>query len=102
MTRKMSYFFDFISQWFFYHVFAGCSEGALIINLYHYADSFSTESALLKVTNDILPNLELKKSILYIGIALSAAFDTVDHDIFLSILDVSIGLRGSLLCFLTS
>ena len=58
---------------------------------------YSTENALLKVTNDMLLSLELKKSTFYTGLNLSAAFDTLDHEILLSILEVSLGFRGSVL-----
>ena len=50
----------------------------------------------------MLINLELKKSTFYIGLDLLAAFDTLDHNILLSILDVSLGFRGSVLSFLKS
>ena len=63
---------------------------------------FSTETALLKVTNDILLNLELKKSTLYIGLELSAAFDTIVHDILLSVLENRLGLGHRVLSFIRS
>ena len=43
----------------------------------------STESALLKVKNDILLNMDAQKVILLVLLDLSAAFDTVRHDILL-------------------
>ena len=43
----------------------------------------STESALLKVKNDILLNMDAQKVILMVLLDLSAAFDTVRHDILL-------------------
>ena len=66
-----------------------------------YEKLYSIESAQLKV-NDMLLNLEQKRSTFYIGLDLSAAFDTLDHDILLSILDVSLGFRGSVLSSLKS
>ena len=63
---------------------------------------FSTESALLKVTNDMLLKLMLRKSTFYIGLVLSAAFVTLDPEIFLSILEVSLGFRRFAVCFLKS
>ena len=43
----------------------------------------STESALLKVKNDILLNMDAQKVTLLALLDLSAAFDTVRHDILL-------------------
>ena len=50
---------------------------------------FSTETALAKVTNDLLLSLDRTKSTFYIGLDLSAAFDTLDNELLLSILETS-------------
>jgi exonuclease III len=57
----------------------------------------STETALLKVQNDILCAIDGKKVVLLVLLDLSAAFDTVDHDILLTRLAERIGLQGSAL-----
>ena len=54
----------------------------------------STETALLKVTNDILLNMNSQQATLMVLLDLSAAFDTVNHDILLERLDKVIGMRG--------
>ena len=46
-----------------------------------YRPGFSMESALLRVKNDILNALDHKKCVLLVLLDISAAFDTVDHDI---------------------
>ena len=46
-----------------------------------YKKQHSTESALLKVKNDILLNMDAQKVTLQVLLDLSAAFDTVHHDI---------------------
>ena len=51
-----------------------------------YKKFFSTETALIKVTNDFLPNLDRTKSTYYIGLDLSAAFDTLDQELLLQFL----------------
>ena len=49
-----------------------------------YRENFSTETALVKLCNDILENMEHRKVTVLCAIDLSAAFDTVDHDILLA------------------
>ena len=49
-----------------------------------YRDKHSTETALIKVQNDILSALDVGSSAILLMLDLSAAFDTIDHDILLS------------------
>ena len=67
-----------------------------------YMKFFSTETALAKVTNDLLLNLDRTKSNFYIGLDLSAAFDTLDHELLLSILETILGFKDKVLSFLDS
>ena len=46
-----------------------------------YKKQHSTETALLKIHNDIVTRLDQKKCTLLASLNLSAAFDTVDHSI---------------------
>ena len=62
-----------------------------------YKQNHSTESALLKVKNDILLNMEAQKVTLLVLLDLSAAFDTVRHDILLNRLKSSFGADGKAL-----
>ena len=62
-----------------------------------YKAGHSTESALLKVTDDILQALDKKKGVLMVLLDLSAAFDTVAHEKLLEVLSQRIGLSGSAL-----
>ena len=48
-----------------------------------YSDKHSTETALIKVQNDILSALDASSSAILVMLDLSAAFDTIDHDILL-------------------
>ncbi len=62
-----------------------------------YRRLHSTESALLKVHNDIAVAIDNGKSVIFVMLDLSAAFDTVDHDILLLRLSTCYG--GSLTLF---
>ena len=48
-----------------------------------YRDKHYTETALIKVKNDILSALDAISSAILLMLDLSAAFDTIDHNIFL-------------------
>ena len=60
-----------------------------------YKPNHSTETALLRVQNDILSALDKKSGVLLALIDLSAAFDTVDHSILLNFLQNTIGIHGN-------
>ena len=58
-----------------------------------YRPSHSTETALLKVHDDITQAISRNEIVILVMIDLSAAFDTVDHQLLLRTLD-SIGVTG--------
>ena len=62
-----------------------------------YRQHYSTETALLKVKNDILMNMEDQYITLLVLLDLSAAFDTVYHRILLDRLQFDFGISGSAL-----
>ena len=62
-----------------------------------YRKCHSTETALLKVQNDILMNMNRQHVTLLVLLDLSAAFDTVDHKILLHRLQSSFGITGTAL-----
>ncbi len=62
----------------------------------------STETALLYVCNDIFCDIDKGKHVFLTLLDLSAAFDTVDHDILLAFLRDFVGLSGKALAILQS
>ncbi|PIK50955.1 hypothetical protein BSL78_12172 [Apostichopus japonicus] len=76
-----------------------------VINEHNLSDKFqsayrpkhSIETALLRVQNDILTAMDEGNATALILLDLSAAFDTVDHNILLGRLRDFIGLRGNAL-----
>jgi hypothetical protein len=65
-----------------------------------YRSGHSTETALLKVKSDINLALDKGEGVLLLLLDLSAAFDTVDHQILLRRLENDLGVRGvALRCF---
>lgn len=60
-----------------------------------YRKNHSTETALLKVTNDILMKMNSQHAVLLVLLDLSAAFDTGDHCLRLRKLQTSFGISGA-------
>ena len=59
-----------------------------------YKTAHSTESALLKVQNDILRTVDQGGVALLVLLDLSAAFDTIDHSILLDRMRHQLGING--------
>ena len=57
-----------------------------------YRQYHSTETALIKLVNDVLFAMDRKMGTLAVAVDLSAAFDTVNHDVMLSVLQHSFGV----------
>ena len=62
-----------------------------------YRSGYSCETALVKVVNDILWDMENQKVSAMVAVDLSAAFDTVDHGILLHVLQNRFGITESAL-----
>ena len=67
-----------------------------------YRKSHGTETALIKVQNDILMNMDRQQVTLLVLLDLSAAFDTMDHQVLLNRLRLSFGIHGYALEWIAS
>jgi hypothetical protein len=84
----------------------------LMIHLHHhdlypkfqsaYRQNHSVETALLRVHNDILQALDKQQGVILVLLDLSAAFDTISHDILLLRLQKRFGFSGKVLQWITS
>ena len=62
-----------------------------------YKKNHSTKTALLKISNDIIQSLDVKHCTILASLDLSAAFDTVDHKVFLHKLYNEFGIEDEAL-----
>jgi len=62
-----------------------------------YRPGHSTETVLLRIANDLLNSLDQDKISVLLLLDLSAAFDTIDHDILLSRLNTTFGISDTAL-----
>jgi len=67
-----------------------------------YKANHSTETALLRVSNDILLKLDTKQCVILVLLDLSAAFDTIDHTILLQRLTETLGIKKKALAWFSS
>ena len=67
-----------------------------------YIAQHSMETALVRVSNDILTALDNKQCVSLVLLDLSAAFDTLDHDILLSTLHNQLCVDGTCLAWFRS
>ena len=59
-----------------------------------YRSGHSTETAILRVQNDILRAIDFGKCVFLVLLDFSAAFDTVTHDVMIDCLKSSFGITG--------
>ena len=59
-----------------------------------YTCNHSTETAVVRVTNDILQALDCGQCVYLVLLDLSPAFNTIDHKVFLSLLREDYGVTG--------
>ena len=59
-----------------------------------YRHGHSTETALLHVMNTVYAAADAKKITAVVGLDISAAFDTIDHDVIASCLESQFGVVG--------
>ena len=78
------------------------SEGLSNVNQSAYRRLHSTESALLKIQNDIAASMNSGQAVTRTLLDLSAAFDTINHDILFNSLRDWFGVDGTMLRWIKS
>jgi len=74
----------------------------VISNLSAHRAGHSTETALLKIVNDIVTSECNQLTTVLLSLDLSAAFDTIDHSILFDRASQEFGIRGTALGWLQS
>ena len=77
-------------------------EGLLNVNQSAYKSSHSTETALLKIQNDIALSVDSGKAVALTLLDLSVAFDMIDHSLLYDCLHDWFGLDGTVLSWIKS
>ena len=73
-----------------------CIENSLVPEYQSaYRKNHSCETSLVKLVNDILWNMDRQLVTSIVILDLSAAFDTVDHDLLLDVLEARFGITGT-------
>lgn len=67
-----------------------------------YRTRHSTETALLRVQNDILQSVDSKGGAILVLLDLSAAFDTIDHQLLINLFQTNFGIEETPLAWLKS
>jgi hypothetical protein len=67
-----------------------------------YRKCHSTETALLRISNDLLQSMDQKQCCFLVLLDLSAAFDTVNHNILLNRLSDRFGIKDDALSWISS
>lgn len=67
-----------------------------------YKANHSTETALLRVTNDIRRAMDLQQVSLLVMLDMSAAFDTIDHQLLLNRMQTRLNITGAALAWFKS
>ena len=100
---NLSFIYKSIEKAVINQLFEHCDENApLPSSQSAYRKYHSTETALLKVQNDILMSMHKQEVSLLVLLDLSSAFDTIDHSLMLDILGFDFGVTGKVLLWIKS
>ena len=97
-VSNLSFLSKLVEQCMLKELLQHCEDNHLLPNFQSaYRANYSTETSLVKLVNNILRSMEHRQIMTVVLLDLSAAFDMVDHDILLSILNKQFGICGKAL-----
>ena len=97
-VSNLSFLSKLVEQCMVKQLLQHCEYNHLILDFQSaYRANYSTETSLVKLVNDILWSMEQRQIMMVVLLDLSTAFDTVEHDILLSILNKQFGICGKAL-----
>ena len=102
-VSNLSFLSKFLEKAALIQLMEHCCSNALLPDYQSaYREGYRCETTLVKIFNDILWKMKKQEVTALVAIDFSAAFDTVDHDIFIYVLSMHFGIEGVALSWLDS
>ena len=102
-VSNLSFLSKLLEKFAMDHVNEHCNLHKLLLDYQSaYRNGYSCETAIIRLVNDILWAMENQNVPAVMALDLSAAFDTVDHEILSSVLEHNFGLDDTMLNWFNS
>ena len=98
LVSNLSFLSELLEKFALVRLNNHCKENDLMPSYQSaYREYHSCKTALVRLTNDLLWNMEMQWVMALVAIDLSAAFDTVGHTVLLKVLQQHFGVNGKVL-----